>query len=81
MTLPSNWCKQYTTQNKASNYKTYFPEPLDVEGKWEVALVEMQYPLSWKLLENKATIGLMVWDDTFDEEDKPEDKDKVKEMA
>ena len=81
MTLPSNGCKQYTTQNKASSYKTYFPEPLDVEGKWEVALVEMQYPLSWKLLENKATIGLLVWDDAFYEEDKPEDKDKVMEMA
>ena len=81
VTLPSNGCKQYTSENRASNYKTYFPEPLDVEGKWEVALVEMQYPLTWKLLENKAIIGLLMWDDGYFVEDKPSDKDKVIDLA
>jgi len=44
LTLPSN---TPSLENKTSNFSVHLPSKLNLEGKWEVALVEIQYPHSW----------------------------------
>jgi hypothetical protein len=43
LTLPSNT----SPENLTSNFSVHLPTKLDLQGKWEVALVEIQYPHSW----------------------------------
>ena len=43
LTLPSNTSKTDTT----ANFSVHLPYKLHLQGKWEVALVEIQYPHSW----------------------------------
>lgn len=43
LTLPSNTSPDNTT----ANFSVHLPTKLDLPGKWEVALVEIQYPHSW----------------------------------
>ena len=55
MTLPSN-TRDYTQQNKTNSFRVQLPEPLQLQGNWEVALVDFQYPLSWRNIAGKHTI-------------------------
>lgn len=43
LTLPSNT----STENTTANFSVHLPNKLELQGKWEVALVEIQYPHSW----------------------------------
>ena len=43
VTLPSNT----DPENETSNFSVRLPTKLDLQGKWEVALSEIQYPHSW----------------------------------
>jgi len=64
LTLPSN-----TDENgKTGNFRVHLPEKIDLEGNWEVALVELLYPYSWNNVHNNKedydfnqnTIGLLL---------------------
>ncbi|RLA19856.1 MAG: hypothetical protein DRQ56_04470 [Gammaproteobacteria bacterium] len=48
LTLPSNTAPE----NKTGNFSVYLPRKLQLSGKWEVALVEIQYPYSWNNISN-----------------------------
>lgn len=43
VTLPSNT----SPENRTGNFSVHLPNNLDLQGKWEVALSEIQYPHSW----------------------------------
>lgn len=45
VTLPSNTISE--TENSTAKYATHLPQKLILQGNWEVALVEIQYPHSW----------------------------------
>ena len=48
LTLPSNSsAKVFHKENTQSEFKTQLPEPIDLQGDWEVGLAEIQYPSSW----------------------------------
>lgn len=47
MRLPSNSSASYYPKNKTSSFVTKLPEEIQLSGRWEVGLQEMQYPVSW----------------------------------
>ena len=48
LTLPSNSSADaFHKKNTQSEFKTQLPEPIDLQGDWEVGLAEIQYPSSW----------------------------------
>ena len=44
LTLPSN----VTKEDKTNNFSVRLPKTIRLDGQWEAALVEIQYPYSWK---------------------------------
>ena len=50
LTLPSN---SLPKTNTTAQFSIYLPNKIDLSGKWEVALVEIQYPFSWNNLSGK----------------------------
>ncbi len=50
LTLPSN---SLPSTNTTASFSIYLPNKIDLQGKWEVALVEIQYPFSWNNLTGK----------------------------
>ena len=66
--LPSNGSSHYYPSNTTGSYNNYLADSIRVDGKWEVALVEIKYPYTWKLLEKDSKIGLYIlWDDDWGE--------------
>ena len=47
ITLPSNASMQFYPENKPSSYKVILPKLIEIEGEWEVAIVNIQYPFNW----------------------------------
>ncbi len=47
LTLPSNASITFSPENKPGNYTTTRPSPISLEGEWEVALIDIQYPDNW----------------------------------
>ena len=47
VTLPSNASMDFYSNNTASNYTIRMPRTFYLEGKYEVALSEIQYPHTW----------------------------------
>ncbi len=47
ITLPSNSSMDSYPSNTVSHYTTKLPQRLNLEGDWEVALVEIQIPQTW----------------------------------
>jgi len=45
LTLPSNTAD--FPENKTSDYRVKLPNPIELQGRWEMGLVEIQYPFSW----------------------------------
>ena len=43
-----------TPGNKTNNYRTKLPENIKLDGEWEMALVEMQYPMTWDNIDDKV---------------------------
>ena len=59
LTLPSNSSMDVYPNNTMANFKTKLPNRIELEGRWEVGMVEMQYPHTWYNLreeEGKLTI-------------------------
>jgi len=48
VTLPSDSSPDFFLENTVTRFKTYLPEPLILNGLWEVGLVEIVYPHSWE---------------------------------
>lgn len=51
LTLPSNT----VTENTTANFSVHLPRKLQLQGRWEVALVEIQYPYSWNNVSDKSS--------------------------
>ena len=47
LTLPSNASITFSPDNKPATYTTTPPTPISLEGEWEVALIDIQYPHNW----------------------------------
>ena len=54
LTLPSN---SEPSTNTTAKFSVYLPYKIDLPGKWEVALAEIQYPFSWNNLSGKLSSG------------------------
>lgn len=55
LTLPSNTAPE----NKTSTFTVRLPTKLELQGKWEVALSEIQYPHSWNNIHGSTKSGLV----------------------
>ena len=49
LTLPSNSSTTYFPENKVNNFVT-LPKHIQLEGRWQVALVEIQFPFKFYTL-------------------------------
>ncbi|KAL6433570.1 hypothetical protein ACFW04_006572 [Cataglyphis niger] len=47
MILPSNSSMRYFPENKTTCFTTELPQRVDLHGRWEVALTEIQFPCSF----------------------------------
>jgi hypothetical protein len=47
VTLPSNASMDTYPNNTVTEYATKLPHPLELDGQWEVGLVEVTYPITW----------------------------------
>ena len=47
LTLQSNASTKYYPNNKPNSYKVLLPATPDLEGTWDVAIVNIQYPFNW----------------------------------
>jgi hypothetical protein len=47
LTLPSNSSQQFYPENTLTHFTTQLAHAVDLEGQWEVGLVEIQYPHTW----------------------------------
>lgn len=47
VTLPCNASLDVYTNNTISNYRTMLGNPINLRGKWEVGIVEIEYPRTW----------------------------------
>ena len=52
--LPSNNSTELYPENKASSFTTKLPEDINLNGRWEVALKEIAFPISWYNVENNS---------------------------
>lgn len=56
VTLPSNTSKEMYPNNTLTCYTTKLKNPIKLEGSYEVALVEMMYPVNWKYRDDASII-------------------------
>ena len=54
LTLPSNSSMNYYPDNTLAHYTTALAQDVDLSGRWEVGLSEIQYPYSWHNMDNSA---------------------------
>ena len=54
LTLPSNSSMNYYPDNTLAHYTTVLAQDVDLSGRWEVGLSEIQYPYSWHNMNNYA---------------------------
>ena len=47
LTLLSNSSMKYFSKNVTSNFTTQLPKSINLEGEWNVALSEIQFPCSF----------------------------------
>ena len=57
--LPINASIKYYPNKKHNSYQVLLPATLDVEGTWEVAMVNIQYPFNCPNL-NEEFVAFMV---------------------
>lgn len=55
--LPSEVSRDPARRNTLSQYRTTLPSPLDLNGEWEVSLVEIMYTKSWLSFPVSEEIG------------------------
>ena len=59
LTFPTNASTKYSPNTKANSKKLLLPATLDLEGTWEVAIVNIQYPFNWPNF-NEEFVAFMV---------------------
>ena len=59
LTLPSNSSDKMFTSNKPQSYRVQLPRPIILDGKWEAALTEIQYPHNWININEKSVIDIV----------------------
>jgi len=64
LTLPCS-VKGIFHENVLSDYVTHLPRNIELEGKWEVALVEFHFTKSWYNVEQEFMIGITNTAQTF----------------
>ena len=47
LTLPSNASLDVFPDNKTTEYRVKLPQPIDLDGNWEVGLYSISYPNTW----------------------------------
>ena len=81
LTLPSNSNVNLYPNNQPANFKVKLPQPITLNGKWEVALYEVTFPHNWNdilhggfvsFMTNPPTTGLQI--DTLEECDRQRSK-------
>jgi hypothetical protein len=60
LTLPSNSSVEYYPNNKATDFTTRLPTSISLEGEWEAALIDIQYPHNWYNIPEDVGIVLIV---------------------
>lgn len=60
VTLPSNASLKTFPENKPHNYTTLLASPIDLDGTWEVALVDIQYPNNWNNFRDRTVVRMLV---------------------
>ena len=58
--LPSNASMHLYPDNKLCCYKTQLPRTLNFDGKYEVGLVEIQYPNTWKTFQHDHSYEIRI---------------------
>ena len=59
VTLPSNSSMQYFPDNRTSNFLTKLSRTLQLDGEWEVAVAEKDYPHAWREGNNSVEIYVL----------------------
>ena len=59
LTLPSNTTTTFVN-NKPQSYRVQLAKPISLEGKWEVALTEIQYPHNWTNITEESIFKIYV---------------------
>ena len=72
LTLRSNASTKYYPKNKPNSYNVLLPATLDLEGTWEVAIVDIQYPFKWPNF-NEGFVAFML---SVKESEKEKQKDQ-----
>ena len=62
VTLPSNASMDLYPTNKQASYKIRLPRTLYLRHGFEVALVEVQYPISWKTFSREESYEIGIFD-------------------
>jgi hypothetical protein len=52
LTVPSNASLGVFPDNKTTKYLVKLPQPIDLDGNWEVVLYSISYPNTWYTLRN-----------------------------
>ena len=60
ITLPSNVCKDEFPENKSNSYKTKLFKRLDLPGRAEVALIDVQFPPNWPNVLESTELAVIV---------------------
>lgn len=55
VTLPSNSSPEVYPDNTLTHFRVKLPQPITLEGQWEVGLAEIVYPHQWYNLDEKST--------------------------
>ncbi len=53
LTLPSDSSRLFYPENEPNRFRIHLPKSLDLEGDWEVALVDILYPHNWSNFEGE----------------------------
>jgi hypothetical protein len=54
LTLPSNASLDVFPDNKTTEYRVKLPQPIELDGNWEVGLYSISYPHTWYTLRDVA---------------------------
>ena len=57
--LPSNSSMAFYTENITSSFTTKLPDELQLSGRWEIGLKEIQYPVLWFNIETSIGVFLL----------------------
>ena len=60
LTLPSNSSDATFIANKPQSYRVQLARPLVLDGRWEVALTERQYPHNWVTFDEEMILHLNI---------------------